>query len=942
MAKSLFVFIENKRGSLVGALVAFGLLGISISGLITYVQHFSKTATDTAEQINFNPQFLGTVLGNMKSLLIDAEKNSSTHFSENGICDLVNPISSKLKKNVEQVTLDVSKLAPGGSTNLRWNTFFPTAVGWTPAPTGELNPGGKCDEIAGSQVAFADSNLMKCYKYTGDTERSNEIYVVAQIIPKIFPSNALALTNTNLAANNAVFHLKASIGVIPFQDGSGVSTVAYVNTRSDILWANSAGSCAVKQSCSADSDCSVGATSTCVSNVCSLPAVVKLSVSGMMGSGDDGTLNAKLNNNQDNCAGLVIGDLKPYATQGTKDLTQSVGGEKWAVKDDDVSSRIYMACVMKKFRCQNHTLTQTTDMDTFFDDGMHFTFQLDNNTGRPVVIEKMDPTIQGPGVNEHPAIAVYSLAPDHPFKVIEASGTNDGKFEKITGITYSDNSLFQEELPPSTRLTLRIPPGGGQFKVIFKGNNTACNSPPSNYCAVYEVCDGVCHESAPENWRPKVQITANDPKLGTCTRIRDYTNTNEKVECISCFAKSCHRLGMGTVGKRGEIQQEALDSQLPECKAAGAGSNHETERKIASSNTFKDSNNNIDANATGDCIALNLDTNTDGNLDDSDSDGELDIEEDFKGSTFQQQTCATAYPVLCYANGRYQPATVWDATMNSNQGGYKLKEVGYADAQEACYEMGKEVLDKSRLEEYMTAASGQNFDSTNMGCSGANCEFVNNATRGMFFLPTYDIGTVFNKGLLTGKTFMWVAAELDQGGLVVATPLQASLGSVGDYALFNRKEHGDNYDPVLLKETGSLVGAISDPYALVYSVKYKGLAKRTKTSVLRFVCQKDAAGGAVFFLTSTTASFCNGSTLNGAEKCAGASGYFVAPESALDYSRAMMLLKNADPTAETTVEYAVPVDNNLGTYNASTQIHTKNIDNSVQAWVAVGTGVTCP
>ena len=90
-------------------MVAFGLLGVSVSGLITYMQHFSKTTTQTAEQVNFNPQFLDTVLGNMKSLLIDAKKNSTTGLSENGICALVKPrTASKLKKGVEVSCIEMS------------------------------------------------------------------------------------------------------------------------------------------------------------------------------------------------------------------------------------------------------------------------------------------------------------------------------------------------------------------------------------------------------------------------------------------------------------------------------------------------------------------------------------------------------------------------------------------------------------------------------------------------------------------------------------------------------------------------------------------------------------------------------------------------------------------------------------------------------------------
>ena len=164
--------------------------------------------------------------------------------------------------------------------------------------------------------------------------------------------------------------------------------------------------------------------------------------------------------------------------------------------------------------------------------------------------------------------------------------------------------------------------------------------------------------------------------------------------------------------------------------------------------------------------------------------------------------------------------------------------------------------------------------------------------------------------------------------------MKADIGSgaTEDYALFNRKESGENYDPVLLKENPIAAGVDGDPYALVYSVKYKGLIERDKATSLRFVCQKNNSAS-TFFLTTSTATFCSSVPpikLNGPKKCANEDGFFVPPESALDYSRAMMLLKDAsnpDPTAETNDEYAVPVDS-LGT--AVNYVHTQSVTDSVQ------------
>ncbi len=917
--KSLFMFVANQRGSLVGVIMALGLLGVAATGLFTYIQHFHKTSTQTAEQINFNPQFLTKVIGNMRSVLVDAQKDPAG-VSEKGICALIETSSGlKIKKSVEIVRLDMTKLS---SSVLNWNKFFPG-----PPPNGEWEEVQSSDTVAINRCKEVSKNfsvtdplvtdLMKCFDYKGAKEQGNKIYVVAQILPKEFPSNNDASSNNNLEARHAIFHLKASIGMVPFEDGSGsASKIVYSSTRSDILWANSAGSCAMAETCTVDADCTRSGATCGSGGVCSLqsPKVVKLSISSMMSTADEGISNAKVEAD-DTCAGLTIGELKPYATQGGKVEV----GTNWVSKDKD--SPVYMACVMKKFRCKSDDWVQS-DTSTFFDEGMHFTFQLNNDTGRPVTITKMNPTLQGPGINDYPAIAVYSLAPDHPFEVIEG-GADEGKFKKITGISPYP-SLFKEDSVDPNKLTLNIPPGGGQFRVMVRGNE-ACSA-TNTHCAVYNVCDGVCQRNE-NNWYPEVKITVDDPKLGTCIRrpIPDYSANN--IECISCFAKSCHRMGQGTVGMRDTMPQEALDSQLPECRAAGAGTDHENSRKIASSNTFQGNNTNQNvANNSGGCIALDFG----GNL--SNLDG------DFKSKAFEQKACATNYPVLCYANGRYQPATEWNSTTQA----YELKEASYDDAEKACYEMGKEVLNKLRLEEYIGGVGAYNPEI----CSGANCEFVNNATRGMFFLPTYDVGEIFNKNLLSGERFMWVAAELDQGGLVVAAPLKADIGSgaTEDYALFNRKESGENYDPVLLKEDNILnVGTTGDPYALVYSVKYKGLIKRPKTTTLqlRFVCQKNNSAS-TFFLTTSTATFCNGSVMNGPAKCADKDGYFVAPESALDYSRAMMLLKDAsnpDPTAETNDEYAVPVDS-LGT--AVNYVHTQSVTDSVQAWVAVGNNVTCP
>ena len=170
--KSLFIFITNQRGSLVGALMAFGLLGVAATGLFTYIQHFHKTSTQTAEQINFNPQFLTKVIGNMRSVLVDAKKDANG-VSEKGICALVKTGTGlKIKKSVEIITLDMIRLSNIGV--LDWDKFFPISSGWRfigdahPDPDPDPN---KCNEVVGQNTTFANSNLMKCFEYKGAREQ---------------------------------------------------------------------------------------------------------------------------------------------------------------------------------------------------------------------------------------------------------------------------------------------------------------------------------------------------------------------------------------------------------------------------------------------------------------------------------------------------------------------------------------------------------------------------------------------------------------------------------------------------------------------------------------------------------------------------------------------------------------------------------------------------
>ena len=198
------------------------------------------------------------------------------------------------------------------------------------------------------------------------------------------------------------------------------------------------------------------------------------------------------------------------------------------------------------------------------------------------------------------------------------------------------------------------------------------------------------------------------------------------------------------------------------------------------------------------------------------------------------------------------PATEYDKTTKT----LKLAKVSFNDAQEACFKMGREILKKNDLKKHLVmdirgiikdsisstttgstttttgstasfktnanevikSASGAVDNLPNLSGSGGSgyVDFINNATRGMFLAPGYQISSLpdmvekrikaLYKNSFSGK--IWVAYEHDAQGQVIATP-PWGLVSVGHpYALnkgagtkaFTRGHFVSHVAPILVKD----------------------------------------------------------------------------------------------------------------------------------------------
>ena len=928
--------LNSSRGSFTGAIIALGILGVVITGLLTYMQRFEKISRTTSEQVNFNPQFLSMVLGNMKFLLMDSAKDSAG-ISTAGVCKLIvnagscamadcesgedvceSPACGKngtwhaggackggatcngtdkeacesntsascawlkchtnrksqtecnvskavceseacgkhswisktlqVKKNVQEIKLDLGRLEGNvPEVKLNWPSVFPMPEWEEATSTTDLE---FCKQV---RKLFESSNLAKCYKYKGITDHARSIYTVAEIVPTLFPKGEKILEDSSVddkqLARKVMFLVKAHIGIVPLADDSGETSrkISYINSRSDIIWANSAGNCTISDG--------------------SEKLVVRLSASAMLGE-EDGIINAQ-GNHDNSCTGFQIGSIRPHASAGVSAFENQTVSK-------DIEKAVKLACTTKEFVCKGQTLKAE-----HFNEAIQFIVPIHNKTGRPIKMYYFNNYFRNRGGNNLRNGWYYPTSSTKPIILTHSSALNlsfyaNGDIKTIGSVSKSKNPIISSDvatdpLPADTTVKLNIPPGDSYFKVTLKGSfgNKSIQQICASLCSTLELNKITkCSHSMVPNIRVKLDDPIfkdcnkqhiifhgnawrrnNDLLMGTnfcgegsCEGANPISpKTEEKcnagwrdcesaacgngtwvsehfapLECISCNARACHRFGGSTVAKMNKLNTEAVDHQFPECQVKNKYSDT---RNIAYESD--DNLNNENGGNAQECIALKtLTANT----------------TTIANWRYEAKSCTSSFPVLCFAGGKYQLAKAW----NKDSETFEVQKVPHTSAQSICRDMGKEIIDEDEWDE-MEVNSAVTVTS-----NSGKYTIINNKTRGLFLAPSGKLDKEVEG--ISSTTHVWVAMEQDKGGLIVPSSPDANIA--GDVSVL----HKDHKDQANLKSSvendadsadDSTISEANKAYTLAYSRKWKGLRVKDKTassSSFPFICQKSLPG----------------------------------------------------------------------------------------------------
>ncbi len=910
-----FFFCRGQTGSaMLSTLISVALLGISGAGLLQYVNNFRKTTDQTLERVNVDPLIRAMVINNLRSLLIEKNVQADGNQSEQnryGICSFL----KKPKYSDEKVQdLKISFSERSSFANSRWEEFFPETE-WKKVDAEH------CRKI---KKDFSEGDFSKCFMYVKRTEQADDIvYVVAKIIPREFPS--LEPIGVSQAADydpkQVVFQLYTAVSVYSFNEDElsdhgqdpddpearGKST-AYMSYQSDALWADAVGECHVQ---AIDGEW----------------VVVSLSATGPGSDLENRVVNS-----------LKYGDPTCEERVTLLDINDDV--VQIGRTDDDLISSYFqlnarVACTKNKFSCRHTIKTEPFDSSTY--DSFQFSFNILNDTFGSIPVKNFNVTLKKSSGQE-------------------VDGDDN---EQLAGVSLSFYHSHASSVPidANSDIDYNLPIGSGFVTVSSDTSDDTQSEKMASYC--HDICQNYNTGDDSTYIYPAVNI---HEKAGeSCTFTGNYSDSaSNRVQCIVCHTKACHRYGIGTFGPLDNelrtiqvqntpptqhtvygVSDEPLDGQVPECTVANA---YETDgvRDIPEGVT----GSGEDVVSDGSCKAMAM------QLSGSNPFGSL------KDNTYEKTECSTELPVLCFTNGHYLPALeINPSNLNSPPVVVKAK---FQDAEEACFNIGREIAEYYQLGVIMANAYKVEFASTDFvtrttetlkklprlaGSGGAGAidvntpsdakfDFVNNASRGMFLAPsaysqdyfklTERIQDIINSLGSTNK--VWTAMEWDAEGLVVGSPPWALVAKDDPYALFYDKREDKGNRPTLLKDTGNYNSA-SKYFALTYNVHWKGLVPQAAGKSYPYVCKNKTTDR--FFITSSS-----GALSAGPARCNSAGGLFVPPESGLDWAKLMLELNSND-------DYYPFPDPDLKPEDVANAnfVYKKNFTNQVnggrKAWVAL-------
>ena len=351
------------------------------------------------------------------------------------------------------------------------------------------------------------------------------------------------------------------------------------------------------------------------------------------------------------CSDLEFQDIAPHTR--TSHAIQKDGNI-----GIDQGSRVRLACRRKMFLCNKNKNSHSSDDY----EPVIFNMGLSNDSGGYLDLEKVKLTFVDKNSVEVPS----------------------GKSGQLTIKVYDR----QQEFDANKALT-DVPLNSGHSVYTFTVKDKSSNS-------LKTFCDDAC--SPGKQIFPKITLDLDKAPGATCTSYSSsYTDDDKnRFRCIVCHSKICTKYGVGTFGPIRDdpdlglqgLVDEPLDGTLPECKLPSDNSKGKYDLPSPGS-----------GGSGKDCVAIKIPN--------------MDSFKGFKSADYEFRKCGDPLPVLCFAYGHYLPAIkLHDSNPTEPP---TIFTGGFSKAQEACYNMGREIVKKTDL-----AGFFQNFWSNIAGDTAAN------------------------------------------------------------------------------------------------------------------------------------------------------------------------------------------------------------------------------
>lgn len=307
----------------------------------------------------------------------------------------------------------------------------------------------------------------------------------------------------------------------------------------------------------------------------------------------------------------------------------------------------------------------------------------------------------------------------------------------------------------------------------------------------------------------------------------------ERIVCTACYMKNCDQIGLGTFGKMEAQPYQPLDSNIPECVQYD-------EDPIKYNNfAYKDvSNLTLNSSNANYCVAARISGDS---------------------LIYSLEDCSKSLPVACYGYGGFRIA------MDFSSSNKKAATVKNSDAKARCYEMGREVTNIGKLNNYLQKAS------TDIPQNGLNYDYVNIVNQGMFLAPQekQDIRNLREnmekQSLSQSVSKFWVGAAArgkDGLGTTLETTIPMVVKDTDVHAVFF-----DGKGNLIHERHQDKLPTVAGNVAILYhDIKFKGVRyvvdenPMGDNTSLYFLCRQKSAPWEFKLSSSRSTKFSDGVT----------------------------------------------------------------------------------